>query len=155
MNRVLQPPGIAATAARYAHGVVTEAGASLLHTAGVVPIAADGTVADGIGEQARQVWRNIDAILRAGGFEPTDIVSVVTYAVPGHDLGPVMAARSDYLGDHLAASTLVVVAALVRPEWKVETAVVAARPPDRRSDELSADTAMPLGGQAAAGPAPL
>ena len=48
--------------------------------------------------------------------------------VPGHDLAPVMAARQEYLGDHLAASTLVVVAALVRPEWKVETAVIAARP---------------------------
>ena len=38
-----------------------------------------------------------------------------------------MDARSAYLGDHLAASTLVIVAALVRPEWKVETAIVAAR----------------------------
>lgn len=127
MNRALEPSGIAAPAARYAHGVTSEAGSDLLHTAGVVPIAPDGRVAADIGEQARQVWRNIDAILRAGGFGPTDVVSVVTYVVPGHDLGPVMDARGEYLGDHLAASTLVVVAALVRPEWMVETAVVAAR----------------------------
>ncbi len=68
----------------------------------------------------------IDAILAAGGMSSADIVSVTTYVVPGQDMAAVMAARSAYLGDHLAASTLVIVAALVRPEWKVEVAVVAA-----------------------------
>ena len=92
-------------------------------------IAPDGSVPDGIAAQARQVWANIDAILREGGFGPTDIVSVTTYVVPGQDMAAVMAARSDYLGEHLVASTLVIVAALVRPEWLVETAVVAARRP--------------------------
>ncbi len=127
MNRPLAPASIAPAAARYAHGVVSDAGAALLHTAGVVPIRPDGSVPDGIGEQANVVWQNIDAILRDGGFEPGDILSVTTYVVPGQDMAAVMAARRDYLGEHLAASTLVIVAALVRPEWKVETAVVAAR----------------------------
>jgi enamine deaminase RidA (YjgF/YER057c/UK114 family) len=129
MNRPLLPAAIAPTAARYAHGVVSDAGSVLLHTAGVVPTAPDGTVPVGIAAQARQVWANIDAILREGGFSPTDIVSVTTYVVPGQDMAAVMAARSDYLGEHLVASTLVIVAALVRPEWLVETAVVAARHP--------------------------
>lgn len=127
MNRPLAPAAIAPTAAHYAHGVVSPAGAELLHTAGVVPISPDGTVPDGIAEQAATVWRNIDAIIGEAGMQRSDIVSVTTYVVPGQDLAAVMAARSDYLGDHLAASTLVVVAALVRPEWKVEIAVVAAR----------------------------
>ena len=127
MNRPLNPAGIAPPAAHYAHGVVSAAGSALLHTAGVVPVAADGGVAPSLGEQAAQVWHNIDAILGEGGFEATDIVAVTTYVVPGQDLSVVMAARADYLGDHLVASTLVVVAGLVRPEWKVETSVVAAR----------------------------
>jgi enamine deaminase RidA (YjgF/YER057c/UK114 family) len=38
-----------------------------------------------------------------------------------------MAARDAFLGDHLAASTLVTVPALARPEWRVEIALVAAR----------------------------
>lgn len=127
MNRPLLPAGIAAPAARYAHGVVSSAGSRLLHSAGVVPIAPDGTVATDIGAQAAQVWSNIAAILAEGGFEATDIVSVTTYVVPGQDLAAVMAARTAYLGEHLAASTLVIVAALARPEWLVEVAVVAAR----------------------------
>jgi enamine deaminase RidA (YjgF/YER057c/UK114 family) len=126
MNDVLVPASIAAPAARYAHGVLAPAGSTLLHSAGVVPVRPDGTVPDGIAEQAAVVWENIDAILAAGGMSSADIVSVTTYVVPGQDMAAVMAARTAYLGDHLAASTLVIVAALVRPEWKVEVAVVAA-----------------------------
>ncbi|MFN0028326.1 MAG: RidA family protein [Acidimicrobiales bacterium] len=129
MNQPVLPSDIAPPAARYAHGVRSPAGAELLHTAGVVPIAPDGSVPAAIGEQAAVVWANIDAILHDGGFEARDLVSVTTYVVPDQDLAAVMAARSAYLGDHLVASTLVVVAALVRPEWKVEIAVVAARTP--------------------------
>ena len=39
-----------------------------------------------------------------------------------------MAARDRYLAGHLAASTLVTVPALARPEWLMEIAVVAAAP---------------------------
>jgi len=39
----------------------------------------------------------------------------------------VMAARDAVLQGHLAASTLVTVPALARPEWRMEIAVVAAR----------------------------
>jgi len=56
-----------------------------------------------------------------------DLVSVTTYVVVGEDLGAVMAARDAMLGEHRAASTLVTVPALARPEWRVEIAVVAAR----------------------------
>ncbi len=129
VNHPVLPPTIAPPAARYAHAVRSPAGAELLHTAGVVPIAPDGSVPGDIGEQAALVWANIDAIVRHGGFEATDLVAVTTYVVPDQDLGAVMAARAAYLGDLLVASTLVVVAALVRPEWKVEISVIAARSP--------------------------
>jgi enamine deaminase RidA (YjgF/YER057c/UK114 family) len=42
-------------------------------------------------------------------------------------LAEVMAARDAVLQGHLAASTLVTVPALARPEWRMEIAVVAAR----------------------------
>jgi enamine deaminase RidA (YjgF/YER057c/UK114 family) len=60
-------------------------------------------------------------------MEASDVVSVTTYVVAGEPLAPVMAARDHFLGSHLAASTLVTVPALARPEWRVEIAVVAAR----------------------------
>ena len=127
MNRQVRPAAIAAPAANYAHAVLTESASQWLHTSGVVPTAPDGSVPDSLGGQAQQVWANIGAILAEAGMSPGDIVSVTTYVVHGESLAPVMAARDEFLGDHRAASTLVTVPALARPEWKVEIAVVASR----------------------------
>jgi enamine deaminase RidA (YjgF/YER057c/UK114 family) len=127
VNRTVMPPSIAAPAATYAHAVLSERPERLLHTSGVVPIAPDGTVPDGIGEQAATVWSNITAMLDEAGMVVTDIVSVTTYVVVGEPLAEVMAARDQVLAGHLAASTLLPVPALARPEWKLEIAVVAAR----------------------------
>jgi enamine deaminase RidA (YjgF/YER057c/UK114 family) len=127
MNTPVTPGSIAPPAARYSHAVLSVGPGRLLHTSGVVPTAPDGTVPDGVGAQARQVWATIGTILEEAGMELTDVVSVTTYAVQGEDLGAVMAARDEAMAGHLAASTLVVVPALARPEWRVEIAVVAAR----------------------------
>ena len=122
----IRPDDIAAPAANYAHAVLTERAGRWLHTSGVVPIAPDGSTPDDVGEQASVVWANIAAMLREAKMAPSDIVSVTTYVVVGEDLAPVMAARDAALDDHRAASTLVTVPALARPEWRMEVAVVAA-----------------------------
>jgi 2-iminobutanoate/2-iminopropanoate deaminase len=126
VNRVVTPASIAPPAARYAHAVLSEAPARLLHISGQVPVAPDGTIPADIGEQAAVVWANITAILAEAGMAMTDVVAITTYVVVGNDLGPVMAARDAACAGHLVASTLVTVPALVRPEWLVEIAVVAA-----------------------------
>jgi enamine deaminase RidA (YjgF/YER057c/UK114 family) len=127
MNREVTPPTIAPPAAAYAHAIISESTTTMLHTAGVVPIAPDGSVPEGLADQARVVWRNIEAILAEAGFAITDIVSMTTYVVAGSNVALVMAARDEVLKGHLAASTLVYVPALVRPQWLMEVAVVAAR----------------------------
>lgn len=126
-SRAVEPEGIAPPAARYAHAVATTGARQWLHTSGVVPTRADGSVPGDVGEQARTVWQNMAAILSEAGMSGSDIVSMTTYVVPGQDLGAVMAARDQFLGGHLAASTLVVVPELAQAAWKVEIAVVAAR----------------------------
>lgn len=127
MNSEIAPPGIAPTAANYAHAILSEGPSRLLHTSGVVPIAADGSVPADLAEQAATVWSNLRAILDEAGMTVNDVVSVTTYVVVGEPLGPVMAARDVALGGHRAASTLVTVPALARPEWRMEIALVAAR----------------------------
>jgi enamine deaminase RidA (YjgF/YER057c/UK114 family) len=127
VNRPVDPPSIGRPAARYAHAVVSESATRWLHTSGVVPVAADGSTPDDIATQAALVWANIGAMLAEVGMDPTDIVSVTTYVVVDEPLGPVMAARDEFLGGHLAASTLVTVPALAQPPWRVEVAIVAAR----------------------------
>ncbi len=127
MNEPVAPSSIAPPAANYHHGVVATGSSRLLHTSGVVPIASDGTVPGELAEQATVVWSNIAAIVNAAGMAMSDIVSVTTYVVVGRDLSVVMAARDVALDGHRAASTLVYVPALARPEWQMEVAVVAAR----------------------------
>jgi enamine deaminase RidA (YjgF/YER057c/UK114 family) len=83
-------------------------------------------VPDDIGDQAEVVWGNIEAMLVQAGMEPSDIVSITAYVVAGHDLGPVMRVRDEFLDGHRAASTLVTVPELAQPAWKVEISVVAA-----------------------------
>ncbi len=130
MPREIRPTDIAAPAANYAHAVASESARRWLHTSGVVPITPDGAVPTTIEQQADAVWHNIGALLRDAGMTARDVVSVTTYVVAtdrlSDDLPRVMAVRDRALGGHRAASTLVTVPALARPEWMMEIAVVAA-----------------------------
>ena len=127
MNIPITPGSIAPPAAGYELAMHVHARSELLYTSGILGNRPDGSIADDIGEQAAEMWRSVAVILAAAGFRADDIVSYTTYAVAGHDLSRVMAARDAFLGSHRAASTLVPVPALARQEWKVEVAVVAAR----------------------------
>jgi enamine deaminase RidA (YjgF/YER057c/UK114 family) len=126
VNREVRPSTIAPPAANYAHAIITENVTRWLHTSGVVPVRPDGSVPPGIEEQLEVVWSTIRTLVIQARMKPIDIVSVVTYVVDGESLVPVMAARDAFFGRHRAASTLITVPRLARPEWKVEIAVIAA-----------------------------
>ncbi|MFT4596474.1 MAG: 2-iminobutanoate/2-iminopropanoate deaminase [Paracrocinitomix sp.] len=123
----INPALVSAPAANYAHAILSENATAWLHTSGVIPIAPDGSVPAGIVAQAEVIWANIAAMLAEANMAPSNVVSVTTYVTPGHDLGPIMAIRDNALDNHHAASTLVVVPELARPEWLMEIAVIAAR----------------------------
>lgn len=129
MNREIAPESMAPPAARYAHAVLTEGATAWLHTSGVVPTRADGTVPESLEDQAAVVWSNLMAMLAEAGMGASHVVSITTYVVVEQIAGlpAVMAARDAALAGHRAASTLVTVPALARPEWKMEIALVAAR----------------------------
>ncbi|MEY3805520.1 MAG: hypothetical protein RIR69_332 [Actinomycetota bacterium] len=126
----IRPAHMASPAAKYAHAVKVEGAQSLVFTSGVVPTMPDGTVPASIEGQARVVWANLLEILRSVGLSVTHIASVTTYVVASpqlaDDLARVMAVRDEVMAGHLAASTLVTVPALARPEWLMEISLVAA-----------------------------
>lgn len=126
LHQEITPSELSSPAANYAHARLTSGAARWLHTSGVVPIAFDGTVPETVVGQAEVIWGNIAAMLRDAEMSPADVVSVTTYITPGLELGPVMAVRDSALDGNLAASTLVVVAELARPEWLMEISVIAA-----------------------------
>jgi 2-iminobutanoate/2-iminopropanoate deaminase len=127
MHRVLAPKNVAGPAARYALGVAVARPEMVVQTAGIVGERPDGTISDDPAEQAADVWRSIAAILAEAGLGASDIVSYTTYAVVGVDRMTIQAARDAFLDGHLAASTLLYVPMLARPEWKVEVVVTAMR----------------------------
>jgi enamine deaminase RidA (YjgF/YER057c/UK114 family) len=126
----IRPAHMPSPAAKYAHAVKVEGAQSLVFTSGVVPTMPDGTVPASIEGQARVVWANLLEILRSAGLSVTHIASVTTYVVASpqlaDDLARVMAVRDEVMAGHLAASTLVTVPALARPEWLMEISLVAA-----------------------------
>ncbi|MGA0863079.1 MAG: RidA family protein [Ilumatobacteraceae bacterium] len=127
----VRPESMAPPAAKYAHAVRVDAPASMVFTSGVVPVMPDGTVPATIEGQARSVWANLIEILKASEMKVANIVSITTYVVAteslSDNLAAVMAVRDEVMGEHRAASTLVTVPALARPEWRMEIALVAAR----------------------------
>ncbi|MEM9515768.1 MAG: Rid family hydrolase [Actinomycetota bacterium] len=125
-RRPLEPPGVAPAAANYALAVATQDPTRWLHTSAIVPAQPDGSVPEALADQVEVIWTTIGALLDNADMVPSDVVSVCTYVVPGEDLAVVMRARDAFLGAHRAASTLVTVAGLARPEWRLEIAVIAA-----------------------------
>jgi enamine deaminase RidA (YjgF/YER057c/UK114 family) len=125
--RPLAPNNVAPAAASYALGMAVHQPATTLYLSGIVGAAPDGTVHQGLEEQADEIWRSIRALVDEGGLTINDLVSYTTYVVDGENFAAVMAARDRALQGHKCASTFIVVPRLARPEWRMEIAAIAAR----------------------------
>lgn len=78
--------------------------------------------------QTRQVFRNIKAVLRAGGYKMEHVVKINTYITDASKFMEMLEARGNVFGKNLPASTGVVVAALAFPELLIEVEAVAVKP---------------------------
>ncbi|MBT3926315.1 MAG: RidA family protein [Rhodospirillaceae bacterium] len=126
MPKVYNPSAIAGPFGHYDHGVEAALPGRLLCISGQTGVAANDSVPEDIAAQTELVWQNICAVLADAGMSPGDIVKTNSY-VMDRDHIPVLAKmRKRFLGaDHKAASTTLLVAGLVRPEWLVEIDAVA------------------------------
>jgi enamine deaminase RidA (YjgF/YER057c/UK114 family) len=77
--------------------------------------------------QARNCFKTIEAALTDGGFALADVVRATYYVTDVKDADAVLAVCGETLGDIRPASTILVVAALLKPEMKVEIEVTAKR----------------------------
>jgi 2-iminobutanoate/2-iminopropanoate deaminase len=127
MNRMLFPKAVAAPTSTFSHAVEITAGARMLFITGQIPLAIDGTVPSSFKDQAELCWRNIIEILKEANMELRDLVKIQGFVVDPADMPAYRAVRERILGDHRPASTMIVISALGRPEWKVEIEAVAAR----------------------------
>lgn len=123
----LNPAGITAPLGAYSHGVVAPANGRWLHVAGQIGVRADGSLPVGFAEQAEIAWQNLVAVLAAAQMNVNDLVKITTFVTDASGLPQFAAVRTRFLGDVRPASTLLVVAALARPEWLLEIEAVACR----------------------------
>ena len=78
------------------------------------------TMPDDPAEQARNIYATFAEVLREAGAELSDIVRLRTYVADPAFCEPVLKVQGDVFGEIRPAATIVVVAALLKPEMKVE-----------------------------------
>jgi enamine deaminase RidA (YjgF/YER057c/UK114 family) len=104
----------------YSHQVEVPPGARLLVMAGQVGRTVDGRVSEDPIEQAEVALDNVRHNLEAAGMGVGDVVKLTWYVVGQMDAQRRRELLTAWLGDHRPASTLVYVAALAAPEYRVE-----------------------------------
>ncbi|GBG08416.1 deaminase [Paenibacillus agaridevorans] len=97
----------------------------LLFTSGQIPLDATGAlVAGGVEEQAHQVFRNLQAVLEAGGASLASVVKATVFLKDMNDFATVNDIYASYFGDHKPARSAVEVARLPK-DVLVEIEVIA------------------------------
>jgi enamine deaminase RidA (YjgF/YER057c/UK114 family) len=87
---------------------------------GTAPVWADGHVDPDVGAQTRRCLRIVlDALTEVGG-SANDVVRTRIFLTDAADWRAVGAAHGEVFGDARPAATMVVVAALLDPRWRVE-----------------------------------
>lgn len=102
----------------------------LLLCSGQTAIAEDGSPPSSadMGDQVRQAFENLGAVLQAAGLSASDVVRVNYYTTDVDELVAVLGPLAgEFFGLNLPASTLLGVARLAFPQLKVEIEATAAR----------------------------
>jgi 2-iminobutanoate/2-iminopropanoate deaminase len=101
----------------------------LLFISGLVPVDAEGKlVGDDVAEQTRQIFRNMELVLKAAGCGFEDVVKVTSFLLNVDDRPAINPVRMEFFGKTRPASTLVEVSALAVPGALLEIEAVAAIP---------------------------
>ncbi len=111
----------------YAQGVEVPGDSRLLFVSGQMGVTPAGeSVVSDFDSQCKQAFDNIIAVLESAGMGVENIVKLNAYLTRREDVPRYRAVRDSVLGGHLAASTVVTIAALTHEELFVEIEAVAA-----------------------------
>ncbi len=95
---------------------------------GTGPVFADGRCPDDAGAQARRCFEIIEAALKEAGTGLADVVRTRLFLTSADDVEAVSAVHGALFGAIRPAATMVLVAGLVVPAWKVEIEAEAVLP---------------------------
>ncbi|OXM14543.1 RidA family protein [Paenibacillus herberti] len=114
--------GAPAAIGPYSHAVKL---GDLLFTSGQIPLLPDGTLVEGdIQEQTAQVFRNLEAVLAAGGSSLSQVVKATVFLKDMNQFVAVNEVYASFFGDHKPARSAVEVARLPK-DVLVEIEVIA------------------------------
>jgi 2-iminobutanoate/2-iminopropanoate deaminase len=120
--------GVARQIGSYSDAVEVPSNARWLVTSGTPGLALDGgELPRDITGQAELAWTHIVNMLRQADMSVHDLVKVTHYLVSASDIPAYVKVRSRFLGAARPASMLLIVPALVRPEFLLEIEAVAAK----------------------------
>lgn len=120
MKQARNPETVHPPVGRYVHSIEVGGESRLLFISGQVGKDRDGNVPADPLAQFELALQNVLANLEAAGFEPTDLVKIVTYVVGELPSAGRREAIDRVLGSHVTTSTLLFIASLAAPEYKVE-----------------------------------
>lgn len=122
----VNPPGVHDPAGRYSHVAVATGASRWVVLSGQVGTRPDGTVPADAKGQCEQALANLLTILWSQNLGPESIVKLTVFLTDPADIPVWRAARSAALGQAgPPASTLLIVAGLAAPHFKVEVEAIA------------------------------
>ncbi len=98
--------------------------------AGTAPVSPDGHVSIDAAAQARRCWEIALAALAELGGRPEDVIRTRNFITDADVVDAVSSVHGETFGEIRPASTMVIVAGLVDPRWKVEVELDAIVPTD-------------------------
>jgi 2-iminobutanoate/2-iminopropanoate deaminase len=125
--RTLNPTLIHPPFANYSHGIEVPAGTRLIFCSGQLGIDQNGGVPATAEAQADLCFQAIGAILAEAGMSFGDLIRLNAFVTGSQYLAAYMKTRDKYVKSPPPASTLMVVSAFARPEFKVEVEAIAGR----------------------------
>lgn len=121
----VDPAAVPATSGGYVNAVAVEAASRLLFISGQIPQTRDGHVPGDAEEQCRLIWAQITAVLTEAGMTVANLVKVTTFLSDRAHAATNTAVRSEVLGDHQPALT-VIVTEIFDSAWLIEIEAIAA-----------------------------
>lgn len=111
--------------AAYSQAIEATGVSRMLFISGQVGTAADGSVPEGVGEQARLAIANMNALLEQAGMTNRNLAKVTIYLTDESNLPEFMSAGGGSLPSPPPATTLLIVRALADPRLLVEIEAIA------------------------------
>jgi 2-iminobutanoate/2-iminopropanoate deaminase len=119
--------GVASQIGKYSDAIEVPPNARWLYTSGTPGLALDGKLPNDIAGQAEIAWGHIVNMLKQADMSVNDLVKVTHYLLRAEDIPAYVQVRTKFLGDARPASMLLIVPALVKPNFLLEIEAIAAQ----------------------------